>query len=567
MGVTGYTTLIRSVGELLIEADLIDQAQLESALAIAARDGRRMEHVLVERGLVSDQQLAVFLGMQLNIPCINLKRQSVDPAALELVPEWAARKYSVVPLDISDGTLVVAMEDPTNIEALDDLAVITNKIIKPVVAIPIDIQEAIDRGYKSGSEIEKQLAAIPARATAAGVFDSKSAADGVADAPIVRAIDLMIGQAVRDRASDVHIEPEEDCLRVRYRIDGILHEMLSLPKSVHAPLISRMKIMAGMNIAERRRPQDGQITFHMGERQVDIRVATASTVNGEMMVLRVLDKSFAFLTLPELGFLPEALGQYGKMLKLPFGMVLTSGPTGSGKTTTLYASLNQLDSIGRKIITIEDPVEYHFANVNQIQVNTQAGVSFATGLRACMRLDPDVILVGEIRDAETAQTAIQAALTGHLVLSSVHANDTATVVFRLIDLGVEPFLVAQAIAGVIAQRMVRRICPHCARNILASPEERLLYEEEMGEERAEFLYGSGCNFCANTGYMGRTGIYEVMTVSESIRRTILMGGTADDIRERAHEEGMVSLWRCGMTTVKSGRTTPYEVLRNVFSIG
>jgi general secretion pathway protein E len=557
----------KTIGEMLVDAKLITDDQLQHALGIALRDGRKLEHVLVEQGLVTDQQLAMFASLQLNVPFVNLKKQPIEPAAVELIPEAVARKYGIVPLGINDGAVVVAMEDPANVQTIDDLAVITRRRVEPVLGISSDIQEAIDRSYRSGSEIEKQLASIPTRTSMTGMIEARLSADAIAHAPIVRAIDLLIRQAVRDRASDVHIEPEEDCVRVRYRIDGILHEMLSLPTSVHAPLISRMKIMAGMNIAERRRPQDGQITFGLGDRDVDIRVATANTVHGEMMVLRVLDKSFAFLTLPELGFLPEALEQYQTMLKMPFGMVLTSGPTGSGKTTTLYASLNQLDSLGRNIITIEDPVEYHFANINQIQVNPQAGVTFANGLRACMRLDPDVILVGEIRDAETAQIAIQAALTGHLVLSSVHANDTSGVVFRLVDLGVEPFLVAQAVVGVVAQRMVRRICPHCARPVAGNPEEKLAYEEEMGEEREEFLYGSGCNFCANTGYLGRTGAYEVMTVSESIRRMILGSIGSDDIRTRSRDEGTVSLWRCGMLMVKAGRTTPYEVVRNVFTIG
>lgn len=562
----GLIPRTKSLGEMLVHACVITEDQLQNASAVAARDGVKLEHVLVEQGLLNDQLIAMFRSAMLNIPYINLKKQSVEQAAIVTIPEPVARKYMVVPVEMRNGAIVMAMEDPSDVQALDDLAVITHKRIEPAIGLAVDIEDAINRSYKSGSEIEKELASIPTR-TAPDLLESRLSADALAQAPIVRAIDLMFRQAVRDRASDIHIEPDEDCVRVRYRIDGILHEVLSLPKSVQAPLISRIKIMAGMNIAERRRPQDGQITFQMGDRDIDIRVATANTVNGEMVVCRILDKSFAFLTLPELGFLPEALDQYGKMLKMPFGMVLTSGPTGSGKTTTLYASLNQLDSIGRNIITIEDPVEYHFPGINQMQVNTQANVTFAAGLRACMRLDPDVILVGEIRDAETAQIAIQAALTGHLVLSSVHANDTATVVFRLIDLGVEPFLVAQAMVGVIAQRMVRRICPHCARSVVATPEERMIYEEEMGEERTEFLYGGGCNFCANTGYIGRTGIYEVMTMSEGIRRLVLTGGTTDDLRRKATEEGMVSLWRCGMLQVKAGRTTPYEVMRNVFSIG
>jgi len=342
---------------------------------------------------------------------------------------------------------------------------------------------------------------------------------------------------------------------------------MSLPVSVHSALISRIKIMAGMNIAERRRPQDGQISIKEGDRELDIRVATINTVHGEMAVLRLLNKSFALLSLSDLGFLPESLEQYRMMLKMPFGMILISGPTGSGKTTTLYASVNQMDNVERNVITIEDPVEYRFKSINQVQVNPTAAVTFAAGLRATMRLDPDVILVGEIRDSETARIAVQAALTGHLVLSSIHANDTAGVIYRLIDLGVEPFLVASAVIGVVAQRMVRRVCPNCSRVTTVPSEEQLSYEREMEEKRSQFVYGAGCNFCARTGYLGRTGIYEVMVLSEGLRRLILTGAGSDPIRKLALQEGLITLWHDGMMKVRAGVTTPYEVIRNVYTIG
>ncbi|MBI4181039.1 MAG: type II/IV secretion system protein, partial [Chloroflexi bacterium] len=413
----------------------------------------------------------------------------------------------------------------------------------------------------------EQLSQIPTRYQKATTTEARVSAEAIAQAPVVRAIDLLIKQAVRDRTSDIHIEPQEDRLRVRYRIDGILHEIMSLPLSIHPPLLSRVKIMAGLNIAERRRPQDGQITFDMGDREVDIRVATTNTVYGEMAVLRILDKSFTLVPLAEIGFRPDALERYLRMVKVPFGMILISGPTGSGKTTTQYATVNQLDSVGRNILTIEDPVEYRFNNINQMQVNPSAGLTFATGLRACMRLDPNVILVGEIRDTETAQIGIQASLTGHLVLSSVHANDTASVIFRMVDLGVEPFLLASALIGITAQRMVRRVCPYCSRPTPVSPDEQMAYEQELNEKQSEFLVGAGCNFCANTGYLGRTGIFEVMVMSESIRRLILSGASLDDVRTQARKEGTVSLWRDGMLKVKDGITTPSEVIRNVFTIG
>jgi len=563
------TSLARDLGEMLVEAKMITEEKITRVRELQAKSGDKIERVLLQERLITPQQLAFFTSLQLGVPFVNLKKEGVRADAVALIPEPVARKYGVIPVDTTDSTIVVAMEDPRDIQAIEDLAALTRRRIEPVLCTSQDIQEMIDLNYRVGSEIEEQLSQIPARyqRSSRAAETARVSAEAIAQAPVVRAIDLLIKQAVRDRASDIHIEPQEDRLRVRYRIDGILHEIMSLPLSVHQPLLSRVKIMAGLNIAERRRPQDGQITFDMGDRGVDIRVATVNTVHDEMVVMRILDKSFAFLPLPEIGFLPDSLEHYQKMVKTPFGMILISGPTGSGKTTTQYATVNQMDSVGRNILTIEDPVEYHFNNINQMQVNAAAGVTFATGLRASMRLDPDVILVGEIRDTETAQIAIQASLTGHLVLSSVHANDSVSVVFRMIDLGVEPFLLASAVVGIIAQRMVRRVCPYCSRPTSVSPDEQLAYEQEMNEKRLEFPVGAGCNFCANTGYLGRTGIFEVMVMSEPIRRMILGGADAGAMRVQAYKEGMISLWHDGMRKVKEGITTPYEVVRNVYSIG
>jgi len=562
-------TLFKDVGEMLVEAKMITEEQLSHIKKLQDKDGAKIEHLILQQRLITPQQLAFFTSLQLRVPFVNLKKEGVRPDAVALIPEPLARKYNIIPVDVTDGTLVVAMEDPRDIEAIEELAALTRKRIEPVLSTSQDIQEMIDLSYRVGGEIEKQLSQIPARyrSQTVRVAEARISPEAIAQAPVVRAIDLLIKQAVRDRASDLHIEPEEDKLRVRYRIDGILHEVMTLPLSVHPPLLSRVKIMAGLNIAERRRPQDGQITFDMGDRDVDIRVATTSTVYGEMVVLRILDKTFAFLPLSEIGFLPNTLERYLKIVKSPFGMILISGPTGSGKTTTQYATVNQLDAVGRNILTIEDPVEYRFADINQMQVNPTAGLTFATGLRACMRLDPDIILIGEIRDAETARIGIQASLTGHLVLSSVHANDTVSVIFRMIDLGVEPFLLSAAVLGVTAQRMVRRVCPYCSRPTPISSDEQLAYEQEMSEKKSEFLVGTGCSFCANTGYLGRTGIFEVMLMSESIRRAILSGASSDEIRSQAYEEGTVSLWHDGMLKVKEGVTTPFEVIRNVYSIG
>lgn len=560
-------TASKDLGQMLVDAKIITAEQLRHVREVQARDSLSIERVLLQQRLISPQQLAFFTSLQVGVPFVNLKKEGVQSSAVALVPETIARRYGVIPVDASEGILVIAMEDPRDIEVIEGLAALTKRRIEPVISTAQDIQEMIDLNYKVGGEIEEQLSQIPTRFQKTRVAEARLSAEAIAQAPVVRAIDLIIKQAVRDRASDIHMEPQEDKLRVRYRIDGILHEIMSLPLSVHPPLISRLKIMAGLNIAERRRPQDGQITFDMGDREIDIRVATANTIYGEMVVLRILDKTFAFLPLPEIGFLPDILERYLRMVKTPFGMILISGPTGSGKTTTQYATVNQLDAVGRNIITIEDPVEYRFSNINQMQVNPVAGMTFATGLRACMRLDPDVILVGEIRDAETAQIGTQAALTGHLVLSSVHANDTVSVISRMVDLGVELFLLNSALIGVVAQRMVRRICPYCSQPTIVSPDEQQAYEEEMKEKRREFLVGAGCSFCANTGYLGRTGIFEVMVMSEALRSLSFGGASSDEIRAQAYKEGMLSLWHDGMLKVKTGLTTPYEVIRNVYSIG
>jgi len=558
---------LKDLGQMLVEAQLITEEQLKRVRELQKNTGDSFEKIMLRQRLITPQQLAFMTSLKLGIPFVNLKREGVKPHAIKLVPESVARKYNIIPLDATESVVVVAMEEPRDIQVIENISSLVMKRVEPVISTSQDIQEMIDLNYRIGGEIEEQLSQIPARYRSTGIREVRESAETIAQAPVVRAIDLLIKQAVRDRASDIHVEPQENTLRVRYRIDGILTEVMSLPLSVHGPLLSRVKIMAGLNIAERRRPQDGQITFDMGDREVDIRVATSNTIYGEMTVMRVLDKAFAFLPLPEIGFLPDVLQRYLHMVKTPFGMILISGPTGSGKTTTQYATVNQIDAVGRNIITIEDPVEYHFANINQMQVNPVAGFTFATGLRACMRLDPDVILVGEIRDAETAQIGTQAALTGHLVLSSVHANDTVSTLFRMVDLGVESYLIASALVGIVAQRMVRRVCPYCMQSTEVEPDERAAYEQELHEERSEFIIGAGCTFCANTGYLGRTGIFEVMIVSEAIRRMVVSGAGSDAIRAQASKEGMVSLWHDGMLKVKAGTTTPYEVIRNVYSIG
>jgi general secretion pathway protein E len=496
---------------------------------------------------------------------INVLCQSPTPEALELIPESLARKYNAVPLAIEDNTLRVAMANPDDILAIEALAVRTKKRIEPVPATAIDIREAIDFNYKAFGDIAKQCGFVTKVKDEAS--PEKIAAEVTDDSPVARALNIITDEAVKSRASDIHVEPDMNRLRIRYRIDGILHDVTSLPLGAHGALISRIKILSGMNIADPRRPQDGQFSFQTKGRSLDVRVATISTVHGEMAVLRLLDKSLPALSLPQLGFLPQSQERFEQMLMMPYGMMLISGPTGAGKTTTLYAAVNSLDRVGRNIITIEDPVEYRFEGINQIQINPRAGLTFASGLRSIVRLDPDVILVGEIRDGETAGIATQSALTGHLVLSSIHANDTVGALFRLIDLGVEPFLICSALTGIVAQRMVRRVCPHCARSITVPFVEQMAYHRETGEECSDFDCGAGCKACTYTGYLGRTGIFEILSISDEIRRLLATGAGATEIRAKAIEEGMITLARDGMLKARSGVTTPYEVLRNAYSAG
>jgi len=491
----------------------------------------------------------------------KLLRQKPQPEALQLIPEVVARRYNAIPLTISGRTMEVAMADPTDIFALEALAAQSRMRIKPVAATAKEVRDAIDFNYKAYSEIEKQVSSI---SIPAEVTDEKLAISATTETPLVQALNLIVDEAVKARASDIHIEPEEDRVRIRYRIDGTLQDMMSVPLSAHRALISRIKILAEMNIADHFRPQDGQFSTEAKGREIDVRVATAPTVMGETATLRLLDKSLATLGLSELGMLPDSLAKYESMLKVPYGMILISGPTGAGKTTTLYASINSLDTQGRNIITIEDPAEYRFKDINQIQVNSQAGITFASGLRSILRLDPDVILVGEIRDAETANIATQAALTGHLMLSSIHANEVAGVLSRLLDLKVEPFLIASAVIGVVAQRMVRRVCPDCSRLIEAPLIEQMAYEKEMKEKQTEFLYGTGCKSCAYTGHLGRTGIFEILTVSDSIRTMICNHASSTAIREQALKDGMITMMNDGMRKVKEGITTPAEVVRNAY---
>jgi len=487
---------------------------------------------------------------------------SPQAEAIQLIPEVIARRYGAIPLAITGDSLELAMTNPTDVFAIEAIAAIARKRIKPTAAGATDVRDAIDFNYKGYSEIEKQVAYIP---ESTGETDEKIEIDMANYTPLVQALNMIIDEAAKARASDIHFEPDESRLRIRYRIDGALHDMMALPLNIHKPLISRLKILANMNIADSHRPQDGQFTVTTSGRNLDVRIATSPTVNGEMSVLRLLDKSMAIMKLSELGFLPDSLAKYENMLRIPYGMIIIIGPTGSGKTTTLYASINTIDAQKNNIITIEDPAEYRLKDINQIQINSAAGLTFASGLRSILRLDPNVIMVGEIRDGETADIAVQAALTGHLMLSSMHANDTTGAISRLIDLGVEPFLAASSVIGVVSQRMVRRLCPDCQKMMDAPLLEQTIYEKETGEKRSKFPYGTGCKNCSYTGYRGRIGLYEVLTLSDAIKIMVAASDSSTAMRVQAIKEGLVTMMHDGMQKVKMGITTPTEVLRAAYT--
>jgi general secretion pathway protein E len=531
-------------------------------MALQQQQGGRLGDILIKQELVKPEQLAVVLSIHLNLPLIDLKRHVVQSRALRLIPEEMARRHAVIPLDIVNDSLMVVMADPEDISTIEDIKAQSKMRVEVALGVQSDIERAIDLNYRSSGAIEKQVSQY----APAPEIKTDDLAQTAARTPIAETLDLLVAQAVKDRASDIHIEPQEDRLRIRYRIDGILHDMFSFPLNIHAPLLSRVKILSEMDISEQRRPQDGQFSIKISGKEVDIRTATMETPYGERATLRILDRTLALFTLAELGFQPDVLKKYQSLLKSPYGMILVGGPTGSGKTTTLYASVNELDRNELNIMTIEDPIEYSFMDINQTQVNAKAGLTFAGGLRAIMRHDPNVILVGEIRDKETVTTAVQAALTGHLVLSSIHANDAVGVLFRLMDLDAEPASISSTLIAIVAQRMVRRICTRCRAPHQLNEEEQQAVKSEMAPTVPTFYHGTGCNLCAGTGYRGRTGIFEFLVMSENIRKMLRDRASASEIKAQAVSEGMLTMKQDGIRKAKEGITSVSEVIRNVFAI-
>ena len=564
-----YTDMARrltqkKLGELLTENKLITDSELEKALEVQSQEGGRIGEILVRQGVLKYEDLLKMLSNQLKVPIVDVKGRLIKPEVLELVPEKIARERNIIPVEVVDDKLVIVMGRPEDIITIDDIALITNLKVHIALGAPPDIEQAIHQNYSSNEELEI-LTTEPENADETDFDPDKIV---INDAPVVQSLNKIINQAVQDRASDIHFEPhKKKKLRVRFRIDGILHDKYSLPASSHSALITRLKILSQMNIAENRRPQDGQLSIKSGQKNIDIRVATVGTSQGERATLRILDKSIPLLDLDQLGFLPETLEQFENMLKSTYGMILIGGPTGSGKTTTLYSMINHLNHRETNIMTIEDPIEYNLSDISQMQVNERSGLTFATSLKAILRHDPDVILVGEIRDPDTAKIAVQAALTGHLVLASIHASDSAGMMFRLIELGVEPYLISSTLIGLIAQRMIRRVCTYCTKPVEISMEEKKAYVNEMGEEPPEIQDGEGCSLCANTGYYGRTGIFELLKMNETIRTRLLNGSVASEIRQEAINQGMITIGHEGMMKAKLGITSIKEVLRSIFTVG
>ncbi|MFA4015272.1 MAG: hypothetical protein RUDDFDWM_000352 [Candidatus Fervidibacterota bacterium] len=551
------------IGELLIKLGKLTHEKLEEALKLQKQSSqkKRLGELLVELGYCSEDDIVEALSVQTGLPIINLREAKVDPNVLMLLPPEVAYRHMVLPIERRNSVLKVATADPFDVAMEDALRFITGLNVEMVLARPGDIRLLIEQHYmrKVMQESQDEYVEVVEEAEEEIGDPTKLAKEAL----VIRLVDMLIRNAVRERATDIHIEPFERTLRIRYRIDGVLHEVPAPAKRFHAAIVSRIKIMSNLDITERRKPQDGRIRIRVLGREIDLRVSIIPTMFGESVVLRILDKSSALLTLEQLGMMPDDLSRFEKVIQAPYGILLATGPTGSGKTTTLYAAIQRLYTPELKFITIEDPVEYQIDGVNQIQVNPQVGVTFANALRSILRHDPDIIMVGEIRDSETAEIAIHAALTGHLVFSTLHTNDAPGAITRLLEMGMEPFLVASALQGVLAQRLVRKICPHCITEY--EPGEALremLVMEGFDEAKdCKFYYGAGCKECRYTGYFGRTGIFELLIMDETIREMVMRKAPANEIRQVAIEKGMHTLRQDGLRKVILGITTLEEVER------
>jgi type IV pilus assembly protein PilB len=554
----------KKLGEILVEEGLITAEQLERALVEQSRTDQLLGRILIDLKMVKESDLMAALAKQIGFRFVDLADFTIDGSAAGLIPEQVARRYRALPIGYEDSRLLVAMADPANLFALDDIRTITGMDLQPVVATAADIEVAI-RKYSRMDESVQKLSTEASSAAEDDMAEMERAAASLEEGPIVKMVNLLITQAIADRASDIHIEPMEREVRIRYRIDGVLQEVMRSPKNIQAGLISRLKVMADINIAERRVPQDGRIGLTVSGKSIDLRVATLPTVYGEKVVIRILDKSSVLLKLEELGFLDQSFKRFQEAYTKPYGAVLVTGPTGSGKSTTLYACLNIVNKPDKNIITVEDPVEYRLQGINQMQMNARAGLTFASALRSILRADPDVVLVGEIRDRDTAQIAIEAALTGHLVLSTLHTNDAPSSLPRLVEMGVETYLVASSIDCVVAQRLARKLCPKCREGYRPNHAEleQAGFPEFVWDDIKELFRPVGCTACSKTGFRGRLGLYEVMTMSEEIERLVVERAPSDEIKRSARRDGMITLREDGLEKVRLGITSVEEILRVV----
>jgi len=564
------------LGEILLKESLITQDQQDKALEFQRSNGGKLGSCLTKMGYITDDDITGVLSRQYGVPSINLKYYEIDPNVIKLIPQDTALRYQVVPLSRVGSVLTIAMTDPTNVFAMDDIKFMTGFNVEPVVASESAIGEAIGRFYGGGAASHEELSNLMKDlvdedqelelAAEEQELDAASLERAAEEAPIIKLVNLILTDSVKRGASDIHVEPYETEMRVRFRVDGVLQTVMNPPMKLRDAITSRMKIMAKLDIAEKRLPQDGRIMIKYKadgkKKELDFRVSTVPTLYGEKIVLRLLDKENLRLDMTKLGFEPESLKKFERNILKPYGMVLVTGPTGSGKTNTLYSSVARLNQVDTNIMTAEDPVEFQLSGINQVQMKEQIGLNFAAALRAFLRQDPNIILVGEIRDFETAEIGVKAALTGHLVLSTLHTNDAPSTISRLMNMGIEPFLVATSVNLICAQRLVRRICVNCKEE-LEVPEQALIDAGYTPEEvkTTKIYHGKGCSTCNKGGYKGRTGLYEVMEINDELRELILVGASALELKKKAIEQGMITLRRSGLIKVALGQTTMEEVLR------
>jgi type IV pilus assembly protein PilB len=571
------------IGELFVMNGLITEEQLEQVLKQQVHTKKKLGEILIDMELITERQLVEVLEFQLGFPVVNMYETPLDMNTVQLIPEALARKHCVIPIERKNGKIKVAMADPLNYDAIEEIRMATNMSVQPVIAIRSEVEQAIMRNYgmkESVDELMDDLDRLEIKDEAQEANDQGS--------PIVKLVNQIIQSAVQQKASDIHVDPQEKQLIVKYRIDGVLRTEKALPKHMQGVLTARLKIIAKLNIAERRLPQDGRIQMHIDNRRIDIRVSTLPTVHGESIVLRILDQSAGIKKISELGLSESNRLKFEKIIQRPNGIILISGPTGSGKTSTLYSALGQLNGEDVKIITVEDPVEYQMAGVTQVQVNSQIGLTFASGLRSILRQDPNIVMVGEVRDAETAEIAVRASLTGHLVLSTIHTNSAVSTISRLIDMGIDSYLIASSLSCVVAQRLVRRVCRECAQQVPAREDEMrlfaahgLLSEEEaplastgtgvviraaaskLADGTVMVTRGKGCGTCNKTGYRGRIAVHELLVVDEPLRRLIVQNRPVNELQQHLEQHGFKNMLYDGLLKVRDGSTTVEEVLKAV----